>query len=150
VHHSPTISISVKAAVETSCLHKTKLIGEDTDLQVLLLHYIKAHCKGLYFRSDKTTGNAKVYNLNYQKEMIGNDMCSQLLFIHAMSGCDTTSRMFGVGKKSAFHKLVKEDTILRYSANTFATLHQPREVIDDLGCQVMAVVLGGKSTESLA
>src|SRR6218665_684609 len=58
-----------KAAVETSRLHTTTLIGEDTDLLVLLLHYVKPHCKSLYFRSDKTTGRpkTKVYNINYLK-----------------------------------------------------------------------------------
>src|SRR6218665_3942710 len=58
-----------KAAVETSRLHTTTLIGEDADLLVLLLHYVKPHCKSLYFRSDKTTGyKAKVYSINYLKE----------------------------------------------------------------------------------
>src|SRR6218665_2854133 len=82
--------------------------------------------------------------------MIGDDMCSQLLFIHAMTGCDTTSRIFGVGKRSAFHKLLKGDTILRNSANAFTVPQQPTEVIDDLGCQVIDVLFGGKSTDSLA
>ena len=98
----------VKAAVEISRLHTTTLIGEDTDLLVLLLHYVKPHCKSLYFRSDKTTGRAKVYNINYLRELIGNDTCSQLLFIHAMTGCDTTSRIFGVGKRVLFIRLLKE------------------------------------------
>ena len=80
-----------------------------------------------------------MYNINYLNEMIENDLCSQLLFIHAMTGCDTTFRIVGVGKESAFHKLVKGDTILQYSANAFSVPHQPTEVID-LGCQVMAVL----------
>src|SRR6218665_2310349 len=81
--------------------------------------------------------------------MIGDDMCSQLLCIHAITGCDTTYRIFGVGKRSAFHKLLKGDTILRNSANAFTVPQQPTEVIDDLGCLVMAVLFGGKSTDSL-
>ena len=66
----------VKAALETSHLHTTTLIGEDTDLLVLLLHYHeKPHWKSLYCRSDKTTtGNAKAYNINHLKEMIENNM----------------------------------------------------------------------------
>ena len=82
-------------------------------------------------------------------KMIENNMCSQLLLnvIHVLIGCYTTSKIFDVGKTSAFHELVKGDTILRYSANVLAVLHQPTEVIDDLGCQVMMVVLfSGKST----
>ena len=33
----------VKALVETSLLHTTTLIGEDTDILVLLLYYVKSH-----------------------------------------------------------------------------------------------------------
>ena len=44
----------VKAAVAMSAYKSTTLIGEDTDLLVLLLYRVPAHdCKHLYFRSDK-------------------------------------------------------------------------------------------------
>jgi len=91
----------VKAAVEASCVHTTTLIGEDTDLLVLLLYYAHEHSKGLYFRSDKskTDGTSTVYDINRLQQIIGHDMCAQLLFIHAVTGCDTTSRIFGVGKR---------------------------------------------------
>jgi len=140
----------VKVAVETSLLHTTTLIGEDTDLLVLLLHYVKPHCKSLNFRSDKTKDDGKVYNINHLQNIIGNEICSQLLFIHAMTGCDTTSRIFSVGKRNAFHKLVKGDTVLRSCANAFTVINQPTEVIDSLGFQAMAVLFGGKCTDSLA
>ena len=42
----------VKAAVEASHIHSTTLIGEDTDLLVLLLYHAKTCSKGLYFHSD--------------------------------------------------------------------------------------------------
>ena len=46
------------------------------------------------------------------KRLLGSDLCSQLLFIHAFTGCDTT-RIFCVGKQTAFQKLVNgESTIL--------------------------------------
>ena len=71
--------------------------------------------KGLYFRSDKSKshGNFTVYDINRLKEFLGQDICSQLLFIHAVTGCDSTSRIFGVGKKNAFRKLLKGDSVLR-------------------------------------
>ena len=40
-----------------------------------------------------------VYNITVLTYLLGDDVCSDLLFIHAFSGCDTTSRIFGVGKK---------------------------------------------------
>ena len=57
----------VRAAVESSLLLTTTLIGEDTDLLVLLLHYAQRDSKGVYFRSDKSKadGSFKVYAVNH-------------------------------------------------------------------------------------
>ena len=56
------------------------------------------------------------------------------MFIHAVTGCDMTSRIFGVGKKTAFQKLIKGDPVLQSCANAFTVPNQTTEVIDDLGC----------------
>lgn len=44
----------VKAAVKASEHQLTTLIGEDTDLPILLLYYAGTNKRGLYFRSDKS------------------------------------------------------------------------------------------------
>ncbi len=139
----------VKAAVEASCHHSTTLIGEDTDLLVLLLYHARADSKELYFRSDNQSKCIKVYNINRLKTILGNDLCSQLLFIHAFTGCDT-SRIFGIGKKAAFQKLVKGDPTMESCATAFLLPSQSKNVIQDLGSKAMIVVYGGSSTESLA
>ena len=56
------------------------------------------------------------YNINLLKETLGDDVCHELLFIHAYLGCDSTSRIFGIGKKSAFQKLVKSDPVIKSCA----------------------------------
>ncbi len=142
----------VKAAVEASLVHPTTLIGEDTDLLVLLLYYAQGDSKDLYFRSDKTKadGSFKVYDIKHLQEILGHDVCLQLMFIHAMTGCDTTSRIFTVGKKAAFQKLVKGDPVLQVCAGAFTVPNQTTDVIDDLGCQAMVILFGGRSTDSLA
>ena len=98
----------VKAAVERSHHCTTTLVGEDTDLLILLLHYSRTDNEVIYFRSDanKQLKERKVYNITLLKETLGKNLCDELLFIHAYSGCDSTSRIFGIGKKSAFQKLV--------------------------------------------
>ena len=104
----------VKTTVDVSHRHSTTLIGKDTDLLILLLHYADTDpdIKDLYFRSDKTCAT-KVHDINRLKAIIGPDICSQLLFIHAFTGCDSTSRIFGIGKKTAFKKLVKGKPIIK-------------------------------------
>ncbi len=86
----------VKAAVKAS-VHQP--IGEDIDSLILLLYYAGMNNRGLYFRLDKSKAT-KVY-ISEIKQVLGSDLCSQLLFIHAFTGCDTTSRIFSVGKQTA-------------------------------------------------
>ena len=61
----------VKAAVESFHHKLTTLIGEDTDLLILSLHYADFN-DNLCFRSDKT-GATKVYNINKTKHVFGKD-----------------------------------------------------------------------------
>ena len=91
-----------------------------------------------------------MYHINRIPDVFAHEMCSQLMFIHAMTGSDTTSRIFGVGKKTAFQKHAKGDPLIRSCAIAFTIPNQTTEVIDNLGCQVMAVLFGGKGTYSLA
>ena len=107
---------------------------------------------GLYFRSDKPNadGTIEVYQINPIQEVLGHEMCSQLMFIHAVTGFDMTSRIFGVGKKTAFQKLAKGDPLIRSCAIAFTIPNQTTEVINNLGCQVIAVDSGAKDTDSVA
>ena len=50
----------VKKAVGTSLQHNTTLIGEDTDLLVLLLYYAHGEVMNLYFRSDKPKADGTI------------------------------------------------------------------------------------------
>ena len=97
----------VLASVAASRICSTTVIGEDTDLVPLLLHYsqnINSHEK-LYYRSDKNVKNSRIWDVYALKECLGEDLCSQLLFIHAFTGCDNTSRIFSIGKQSALKSL---------------------------------------------
>ncbi|KAG1669042.1 Tryptophan 5-hydroxylase 2 [Nymphon striatum] len=140
-----------KTAVNIANVHSTTLIGEDTDLLVLLLHYCEMDGKPLYFRSDKQSrGVPKVYNISWIKRLLGSEMCPQIVFLHAFTGCDSTSRVYGVGKKPAFEKLVKGDQVLQSSANAFTLRGRNHTDVENLGIQAMSVTFGGESTCSLA
>ena len=142
----------VNTAVETSLRRTTTLIGDDTDLLVLLHCYAQGDVMNLYFRLDKpkADGAIEVHHINRIQEVLGNEMCSQLMFNLAMTGSGTTSRIFDVGKKTAFQKVAKGDPLIRSCSIAFTIPNQTTEVIDNLGCQVMAVLFGGKGTYSLA
>lgn len=74
------------------------LVGQDTDLMVLLVE----HCKkenlfmlrpGLAGKSDKLT------NISQLQSILGETVVKNILFLHAISGCDTTSAFYKKGKK---------------------------------------------------
>ena len=61
----------VKAAVAVASF-KSTLIGEHTDLLVLLLRYAEKDCKDLYFRSDKD--KPYVYGIKVLKRLLSDDI----------------------------------------------------------------------------
>ena len=102
----------VEAAVSSSMTKSTTVIGEDTDLLVLLLF------KALYFRSDTS--------INVLRNVSGSDVSKLLLFAHAFTGCDTASRIYGMGKKPLIQKLIRADPVLVNCAVQFCKQNQSR------------------------
>jgi len=72
-----------------------------------------------------------------------------MLFVHAFTGCDTTSRIFGVGKNSVFQKVMKGDSSLRSCARAFTTPGQSTDVIVQAGHKAMVLLFSGKGADTL-
>ena len=103
-----------KTAIGMSEQSDVTVIGEDTDLLILLLHYYNASLNKIYFRSDrssKSNNERKVLDIGYLKATLGEDICQCILFIHAFTGCDTTSQFCRIGKGTCFSKLVKSKAL---------------------------------------
>lgn len=87
------------------------VVGDDTDLFVLLQHhYSPASHQPMYLQTSN-----KLIDISVLQTGINNVLSNTLLFIHAMSGCDTTSKPYGIGKVSALGKFNK----LEESAKVF-------------------------------
>ena len=84
------------------------------------------------------------------KEILKVEICDRLLFVHAITGCDTTSRIFGIGKKSVLQKIVHGDPILCTSADTFSAPNQSHHVIESSGKNAMLAIYNGRKTEDLS
>ena len=105
----------------------TVVIGEDTDLLVLLCYHICPRAKGLYMVPQTSTKyGQRVWNIAAVRSALGPTACQHILFLHALLGCDTTSRLYGIGKgvclkkfraKNFWHKL-------RCSANQSSTSYR--------------------------
>lgn len=60
----------------------------------------------------------RIWCIKQSRQLLGPKICDNLLFIHAILGCDTTSRLFGLGKGLAVKK-VKTDAMFYKQAQVF-------------------------------
>ena len=85
-----------------SCTHSnpTVVTGEDTDLLVLLCCHGKVDACDLYFYSAAKSKwkLQRIWDTKQTKSKLGFDVCEFFPVLHALSGCETTSRLFGAGK----------------------------------------------------
>ena len=89
----------VKKAMVSAAENKVVLVGDDTDLLVLLLHQQYEGKHDVFFAPEpKKNSKARIWDVKDVKERLGSFICKHILFIHAMLGCDSTSRVFGLGK----------------------------------------------------
>lgn len=143
------VDIARAAAKSAENMHTT-VIGEDTDLLILLLYHGQNNGFKLYFRSDVRKGPNPnpVYDIFKMQSALGYDNCNFLLFLHAFTGCDTTSRIYSIGKSSAFDKLMK-DTELQSVAEIFCSQSCSHSDIAVMGEKAMLLLYDCKSAESL-
>ena len=94
----------VMTAIEFSGASDVIVVGEDTDLLVLLCYFAEPNTKRLFFMSDRTQ-NSKLRDIKQLQQTLGYRISNILPVIHSLTGCDTSSRLFGIGKGPALKKL---------------------------------------------
>ena len=73
------VLIAKTAVVKAEC-QPTCLIGNDTDLLILLIHHANAEAQPLYFKT-----GTKTWDINKTKREL-EDLCENILLIHAFLG----------------------------------------------------------------
>ena len=74
--------------------------------------------------------------------------CEHLLFMHAIFGCETTCRLFGLGKgKIVVNKL--SDSHFYKSAETFTKRNVSKEDVISVGDTALVLLYGGSCAEGL-
>ncbi|XP_045211013.2 uncharacterized protein LOC123562441 [Mercenaria mercenaria] len=140
----------VKTAVQSAETDTTVVVGEDTDLLVLLCYHVDGIKHGVYFRSDSRPKRGKgkrVWDIQKTKQILGQDVCSLLPFIHALTECDTTSKVHGIGKASALKVLCTKQNF-RDNALMFINA-EIKDDVKKLGEYAMICLFEGGTSESL-
>lgn len=139
----------VQTAVTVAVKQRTVLVGDDTDLLILLLHYYRQG--ELYSMSEPKSSSLqsrRFLNIGHARDVLSDDVSSNILFAHAILGCDTTSRVFGVGKGVSL-RLVQESDTFRVQASIFQKQSATKEEIAAAGEKAMMQIYKGKEADSL-
>ncbi|CAH3022720.1 unnamed protein product, partial [Porites evermanni] len=140
----------VQTAVDSAANSATTVVGEDTDLLVLLCLHADVKSQPLFFKSEKkqtAKKNHKVWHINRLKSVMGPELCLLLPFVHAVSGSDTTSRLYGVGKGAALRKL-RSDSAFKEAAYVFTRQSSLEEIVA-AGEKALCCLYGGRPNEGL-
>ena len=130
----------------------THVIGEDTDILVLLCHHADVDIFDLIFRSDKavkpdTNKKSKEWNIKALKNSLGETICHLLPLIHSLGGCDTTSRLYGISKGVILKKMMSTSSFeIMLSQLLDCSTH---DELKHCGEKILVQLYGGKNTDSL-
>ncbi len=140
----------VKNTVESALLMDIALVGEDTHLLILLCYHAHLNSHNIFFRREprKNVKKPKVWNFHAVKAQLGSEICSNILFLHAILGCDTTSHLYGIGKGTALRKF-KSSLSFQEQAREFSTEPATCEKVCIAGEQALVILYGGSVGESL-
>ena len=70
------------------------VVADDTDVLILLIHHWQGEMANVYFLSESSK-TRKCWKIRDIAAEAGAGLVSHILFVHAWSGCDTTSATFG-------------------------------------------------------
>ena len=142
----------VKTAVESARERNTVLVGDDTDLLVLLCFYTRSNSFDHYFKPEPKANSRK-------------RVCHDLLVLYAILGCDTTSPVHGIAKVAALKKYANSlhfrepamvfnfsstvDDIVVAGENTLVSLYEgkPGEKLDGMRYQRYCEKLATNSSQ---
>jgi hypothetical protein len=141
-----------KAAVDLATNNiVATVVADDTDVLVLLVHHFKHNMADIYMLSTCKSGKdqtCKLVSIRSVHLQIGELAVKQLLVVHALSGCDTTSAPFGQGKHKAFKKLALCKKAVPFTAVIMSSSATQNEV-GEAGCRLLVMLYGGKSGVTL-
>ncbi len=138
-----SLIISTALSVSQSLSKPVVVIGTDTDLLVMLVSQATPLTRmHMMFKRNPLC----VYDITDIQHSIGGAR-KHLMAVHAITGCDTVSALFGQGKRKAF-KLVEKDSD-NAGLDEFAATHSTKENVAAAGEQFLLRLYGAQKTDTL-
>lgn len=140
VKHAPDDAdlLTAETAIQYARTIKTIIIGEDTDILVLLWHYNETDSFPVIYQTPH-----KRWDIHHLVKMTA-DIKETVLLQHAFLGCDTVSRIFGIGKD----KIINNKRVLSLCqevSKPFYSPHATKAEIEDAGIKLLLGIYNRKS-----
>ena len=78
-----------------------EVVADDTNVAIMLLYHCSSAINDIIFKSERSN---KSWSIQKLVEALPADMKDVLICLHAFSGSDSTSAIFGLGKATVFNK----------------------------------------------
>lgn len=126
----------------------TVVVGDDTDLLILLIHQANREDQDIFMQQSRhsATKPAKCWHIKQVQQSLGK-FCQILPVIHAITGCDTTSRAFGIGKRTGLRTFLQSDSLCQL-AQVFLVDKDVKDIVD-AGQKILVALCDGKSGSTL-
>jgi len=144
-------TLIVSCALQTARQQRpVTVVAEDTDVLLLLVHHFDASMADIFMLSLARSRNAvsKLVNIRAVQNDIGDSAVRQLLVIHALTGCDTTSAIYGRSKAAAFSKIARCSESIPLT-EVIAAADATKDRVAHAGKKLMVMLYGGKSSDNL-
>ena len=84
----------------------TEVVSDDTDVAIMLLYHWDHHLKDIVFTSE---WSKKSWSIGESAQALLPELKSVLLCLHAFSGTDSTSAIYGLRKTGIIRKFKSKD-----------------------------------------
>lgn len=110
---------------------------------------VTANKNAFLANTEKKSGSLPCYSAIYLKVKaeLGPAVCRNMFFLHAILGCDTTSRPYGTGKAASLKKYVES---VYFQDQLFDIPGSTQAEVATAGENALVVLYGGKQRASIA
>ncbi|CAH2218497.1 jg2186 [Pararge aegeria aegeria] len=139
-------TVIVETAINVATDEKPAIIvAEDIDVLVIFSQRAAEDKKIYFLKPSRGKTAERLYN---STSFIGENVKNLVAFIHAFTGCDTTSAFFKQGKAKII-KLLEKNTSLNEEALIFNKTNATAEEIENAGKKIIAAMYGGTKSCNL-
>ena len=145
-------TLIVKTALTIASTEAVTVVANDTDVLVLLIYPFKITMSDIFLHSEgsKKVGATNKVSVSVRalQNSIGENVSQIILALHAISGCDSTSSLFGIGKGKALKKLSGSKEAMQL-CTVLTDKNATHDEVNTAGLQTLSLLYGGKTSESL-